>query len=182
MIFMKTKYFILLSLIAICFTACDLDNSSNSTPEMSVFTSHINGADTLNIYSTDEGGVGRLDTIAVGDTIVFRMYLNGVTNNLTSFYIAPSDTASAKIILPNATSMDSLFSNTQSDYSMGKFIFLPKMVHVYFPVRYVAKKPSAVASIQLALYSDAIFDNSIGSNRFAIKLKTPIVAKRQSVK
>lgn len=179
---MKTKYLILLSLIAICFTACNLDSSSNYTPEMSMLTSHINKADTLNLYSTDEGGVGRLDTITVGDTIVFRMYLNGVANNLTRFYMAQSDSASAKIILPVAASMDSIFSSSQSDYSKGEFIFLPKKLHVYFPVRYVAKKPTTTAVIQLALSSDAVFNNSIGSNTFSIKLKTPIVAKKETLK
>lgn len=178
MIFMKTKYLILLSIIAICFTACNLDSSSNSTPQMSMLISHANKSDTLNIYSTDEGGVGRLDTISVGDTIVFRMYLNGVTNNLTSFYMVQSDSTTAKVILPVTTSMDSIFSSTQSDYPAGKFIFKSKIVHVYFPVRYVAKKPSTDAAIQLALASDAVFSNSIGSNIFSIKLKTPIRAKK----
>lgn len=179
---MKTKHFIFIGLLALSFAACNINGSSNSTPELSIVTSHIKQSDVLNLYYTDEGGVLRLDTIQVGDTIVFRMDLNGITNNLTSFYLTQSDTSVAKIILPVFNSMDSIFSKDQSDYGNGKFIFLPKKIHVYFPIRFVAKKPTNTATIQLSLTSDANFENSIGSNKLGMKLKTPIIVKSTTAK
>lgn len=174
---MKTPLLILFAVISIAFTACDLNGSSNFTPEMRLYPSHISKSDTLNMYLTDESGVLRMDTINVGDTVVIRMYLNGSTNNLTSFYLAQSDTSEATILLPVAASMDSIFSKSQSDYDRGKFIFLPKKVFIYFPIRYVARKPSNTATLQFSLASDANFENGIGNNSIVLKLKTPIVAK-----
>jgi hypothetical protein len=179
---MKTRFFILTGLIAMVLTACDLNSSSNYTPQINFYTSHINKTDTLYIYPTDVGGVVRLDTIQAGDTIVFRMYLTGFTNNLTNFSMTLSDTTVAKILLPVGISMDSIFSKTQSDYAKGNFIFLPKKVNVYFPVRFIAKKPSTTTYLNLLLISDAIFQNSAGDNSVSYKLMTPIIAKRDSIK
>jgi hypothetical protein len=180
---MKTRLFILLGIIITIFSACNLNGSSNYSPEMYVYTSHINRNDTLNIYFTDEGGVMRLDTINVGDTIVFRMFLDGITNNLTNFYLTQSDTISSKILLPSVVSMDSIFSKTQSDYNAGRFVFLPNKRQVYIPVRYIAKNPSSTATIQFTITSDAVLDNSVGSNSATLKLKTPIlVAKTSKIK
>ena len=174
---MKTKYSILLGLLAICFTACTMDSSTNSTPQMSILTSHVNKTDTLNIYYTDQGGVLRLDTINVGDTIVFRLYLNGVTNNLTNFNLIQSDSTVAKLIYPIESSTATIISNSQSNFANGTFVFLPKQVQVYFPVRYVAKKPTTSATVQFSLSSDANFNSLNGSNTFSMTLKTPIKAK-----
>lgn len=174
---MKTRLLILIGFIVTIFSACNLNSSSNYTPEIYVYTSHVNKTDTLNIYLTDEGGVFRLDTINVGDTVVFRMFFNGLTNNLTSFYLTQSDTTVAKILLPAVVSMDSIFSKPLSGYNTGKFIFLPDKKQVYFPVRYIAMKPTTSATLSFSLVSDAVFENSVGSNSVSFKLKTPIVAK-----
>lgn len=179
---MKTRLLILLGFVVTVFTACNLNGSSNYSPEIYVYTSHVNKTDTLNIYLTDEGGVLRLDTINVGDTIVFRLFLNGITNNLTNFYLTQSDTTVAKILLPAVISMDSIFSKPLSDYDSGKFIFLPDKKQVYFPVRYIAKKPTTTATLQFSVVSDAVFDNVSGSNSASFKLKTPIVDKSGTIK
>ena len=179
---MKTRLLIVLGFIVTIFSACNLNSSSNYSPEFYIYTSHLNKNDTLNIYLTDEGGVLRLDTINVGDTIVFRMFLNGITNNLTNFYLTQSDTVSARILLPAVVSLDSIFSKPQSDYSAGRFIFLPDKKQVYFPVRYIAKNPSTTATIQFTVASDAVFDNSMGSNSATLKLKTPIIIKPSKIK
>ena len=174
---------ILFGLIVAIFTSCNLNNgSSNYTPEIYLYTSHINKTDTLNVYLTDESGVLRLDTISVGDTIVLRMFLNGITNNLTNFYLTQSDTTVAKILLPAVVSMDSIFSKPQSDYNAGRFVFLQNKKQVYFPVRYIAKKATTTATLQFSVVSDAVFDNSSGSNSDSFKLKTPIIVKRNAVK
>ncbi len=171
---MKTKIFILLSLITIAFTSCDLSGSSNYVPSLDIAASHVSKNDTLNIWVTDEGGTCRMDTIFVGDTVVFRTYLNGVTNNLTNYNILQADTSEAKILYPVTSSMDSIISVSQSDIQKGKFVFLPKGVFVYFPIRYIALKPTNSATIQFTLVSDAVFENGIGTNMTTLKIKTPI--------
>ncbi len=173
---MKTKIYILLSLIIIAFTSCDLNSSSNYTPKLGIAASHVNKNDTLNIWMTDEGGTYRMDTIFVGDTIVFKTLLNGMSNNLTNYNILQSDTSEARILYPVASSMDSIISISQSDIANGKLVFLPKAVYVYFPIRYIALKPTSSATIQFTLVSDAVFDNGIGNNTFTLKIKTPIKA------
>jgi hypothetical protein len=178
MSYMKTKYFALLGLFVIFLTACDMSNSSNYTPQISILTSHINKTDTLNLYYTDQGGILRLDTINVGDTIVFRMDLNGITNNLTAFNFTTTDTTTAKVIFPVKLSMDSLFVKEQSDYVNGKFVFQPKKVRVYFPVRYVAKKATITSTIQISLSSDAVLNGNLQSNQVSMTVKTPIKEKK----
>jgi len=172
---MKTRIFILLSFIAIAFSSCNLDGESNFTPRIDVFSSHYRQTDTLAVYLTDEGGVQRLDTISVGDTIVLGIYLNGVTNNLTNFQLNRSDTSVSKILLPIEASMDTIFSKSESNYSTGHFIFLPNTHVVYFPIRYIALKPTKTEYIQFALASDANFKNGFGYNTTSLKLKIPAI-------
>ena len=181
---MKTKYIILLGLIAICFSACNLTGSVNNTPQILFVTNPIcNKTDTLDKYYTDVSSVYRLDTIQVGDTVSFRMLLYGYSNNLTAYNLQVSDTTVAKVLLPTSTSLDSIFSGTSSDYSSGKFVFKNKTTSVYFPFKYVAKKASTAVSITFALSSDASFEgSSMGSNTFYFILKTPIVLPKESSK
>ena len=178
---MKVRLLLLLALISIAFIACDLNGDSNYTPEIFVSSSHVNKNDTVNLYLTDEGGVVRTDTIHVGDTIVIKIRLNGLSNNLTNFYVTRSDSSLSKILLPMESSMDTIFSKTQSNYSTGNFVFQPKINLIYFPIRYVAVKPTLLAYIQLTLVSDANFKAGYGNNSATLKLKIPTLAKATSV-
>jgi len=179
---MKTYFFIQLALFTIAFTSCNLTNESNYSPELYAWASHINKTDTINQYLTDEGGVRRTDTINVGDTLVFIMYLNGVTNNLKNFYLTQSDSTISKILLPVETSMDSIFSKSESNYSKGQFIFLPKITSVFFPVRYIALKPTITEYIQLTLESDVNSKSTAGDNSVSFKLKIPAIEKPNAIK
>jgi len=177
---MKTKHLILLSLIVIGFTACSLSGSVNNTPVIYFMTDPVvNRTVTLQKYYTDESGVYRMDTINVGDTVSFHLLLYGFSNNLTSYYITQSDTASAKLILPSTSSLDSVFSTTASNYYTGKFIFKSKITSLYFPFRYVAKKATNTAKLTFLIVSDANFNNassSLSSNTYQFSLLTPIIA------
>ncbi len=173
---MKTLTTILIGLIAVAFTSCNLNGSSNTTPEILFVSSpFVNKTDSLNSYLTDDG-VYRLDTINVGDTVTFRILLYGFTNNLSSYNINQSDTSSTKLILPALNSLDSVFVSSTSNYSLGKFIFKNKISSLYFPFKYVAKKASNDAKISFYLSSDANFENtnSMGNNSVSFILKTPI--------
>lgn len=174
---MKTNYLILLALIAIALTACDISGSTNNTPDIRfVTTPFVNKSDTLNTYATDESGVYRLDSINVGDTVIFRILLYGYSNNLSSYNVIQSDTSATKLILPHSTSLDSIFISAASNYPIGKFIFKSKITSLYFPFKFVAKKVSKDAKLTFYLSSDASFKNSnfVGNSSVTIILKTPI--------
>ena len=178
---MKAQLFILLGLFAIAFSSCDMNGSSNSTPEILFVSSPVvNKSDTLNRYATDDASVMRLDTIQVGDTVTFRMLFWGFSNNLSTCNIIPSDTSATKILLPPTNSLDSMFLASSSNYSKGNFVFKSHIQSLYFPFRYVAKKVSNDAKITFYLSSDADFSNtsSYGNNSFSIVLKTPIRVKK----
>ena len=181
---MKTRIYILLGIIAIAFSSCNISSTSNNTPEILFVTNpFINKTDTLSNYNTDESGVYRMDTIQVGDTVTFRVFLYGYSNNLSSFNVIQSDTSATKILLPATSSLDSIFVSAGSDYLNDKFIFKSKISNLYFPFRYVAKKVTNDAKITFYLSSDATFDNSsgLGNNSTSFVLKTPIKIKKQLV-
>ena len=180
---MKTRIYILLGIIAIAFSSCNISSTSNNTPEILFVTNpFINKTDTLSKYYTDESGVYRMDTIQVGDTVTFRMLFYGYSNNLSSFNLSQSDTSATKILLPATISLDSIFVSAGSDYTNGKFLFKSKISSLYFPFRYVAKKVTNDAKITFYLSSDATFSNTsgFGNNSTSFELKTPIVLKKQS--
>jgi len=174
---MKTRIFILLGLITIIFSSCNISSSNNNTPEI-LFVSKpfVINSDTLNRYYTGESGVYLLDTIHVGDTIIFRMLFNGFSNNLSTLKILQSDTSSTKIIFPSSYSLDSIFSAASSDFSNGNFLFKNKITSLYFPFKYIAKKANNDAKVTFYISSDANFSDmsSMGNNSVSFVLKTPI--------
>ncbi len=173
---MKTRIFLFFAIIIAVFSSCNLDGSSNYTPEF-YFSPLVNQhGDTLKAYLTDDGSY-RLDTLQVGDTVSIFLVATGYENNLKSFYIKQSSDSVSKIILPPVTSMDSIFT-PESNYKTGKFILEGKMPTLYFSLRYLAVKPSREAKLTFTIQSDAVFENSLGSNTSIISFKTPIVAKR----
>jgi len=178
---MKTRLFILLGFFAIVLTSCDLNGSTNTSPEILFVTNpFINKSDTLNKYLTDESGVIRLDTIHVGDTVTFRMLFYGYTNNLSTCNIIQSDTSVTKILLPSKSTMDSVFISASSNYAAGSFVIKNKISSLYFPFKYVAKKASNDAKISFYVTSDANFSSSssMGSNSTSFILRTPIKLKK----
>ena len=176
---MKTRLFILLGLIAIAVTSCNISSSSNTSPEIYFVTSpFVNKIDTLNRYRTDDPAVFLMDTIQVGDTVTFRLLLYGYANNLSSYNVMVSDTSSTKLLLPTPSSLDSVFLAAASDYTNGKFIFKNKITSLYFPFRYIAKKVSADAKISFNLVSDANFSSSMGSSSVSFVLKTPVKLRK----
>ncbi|MEI6554865.1 MAG: hypothetical protein WCL70_04705 [Paludibacter sp.] len=172
---MKTFIFIGLLLISVVFTACDLTGSSNTTPQILFLDKpRLNTKDSLLVKYTD--GVYVLDSICVGDTVTFEVGLNGFTNNLKSYNLNLSDTTSTKLLLPNKISLDSIFSTTLSNYSIGKFVFKTGIYQVYFPFSYLARKETNEAKITFILMSDAVFNGNgfDGSNYTSFTIKTPI--------
>jgi len=168
---MKTPLFILLGLISLIFTSCDLNSESNSQPDIIFYQNPVAHNDTLDVNYTLEAGVFILDTLTVGDTVSFKVYINGYSNNLKEYYMIESADSVSKILLPSRTSMDSIFLST-SNYATGKFMMDGTSRSLYMPFKYVAKKASLEAKITFRVVSDANFEYN--SNSFV--LKTPIVA------
>jgi hypothetical protein len=180
---MKNRIYILLGIIAIAFSSCNLNSSSNNTPEILFVTSpFVSKTDSLSSYLTDDG-IYHMDTINVGDTVTFRIFLYGYSNNLSAYNIVQSDTTSTKLILPATSSLDSIFTST-STYSKGIFIFKNKISSLYFPFRYVAKKATNDAKLTFNLSSDATFDatSGLGSNTASFVLQTPIKTPKANTK
>ena len=178
---MKPHLILIFLLVCCVFSACDLTGNSNATPQISFYKiPQLNTKDSLNIRYTADAGVWKLDTISVGDTVTFRIMLDGFSNNLTTFYLTCSDTTSTKLILPSKTSMDSLFNTAYSNFNDGKFIFKSGIKNLYFPFRYIATKENNDARISFSLSSDAKFDGgmNVGSNMSSFTLKTPIKSKK----
>ena len=174
---MKLRFFIILSIFTIALVSCNLDSESNFTPQMSIWASHVNKTDTIKIRYTEVGGIIKMDTINVGDTILLRLYLDALTNHLANFQIALSDTSASKLVLPAVSLLDSVFSKSQSNYSTRSFAFHDNESSFFFPIHYVAKKSTSDAYVQFTLTSDANFKLSEGTNITSFKLVIPAKVK-----
>lgn len=168
---MKTLIYYLLGLIVFVLSACDLTGESNYKPDIDFIQSPVvNNSDTLSVYYTDQADVYRMDTIQVGDTVRFRLYITAFSNHLKAFYLTQSADSVSKVILPNTSSMDSIFLST-SKYSEGKFLMDGTASTLFFPFEYVARKASLEAKVIFSVVSDADFEY----NQSTFILKTPIV-------
>ena len=181
---MKTQQILFLALISIGFISCDMTGGANYTPQISISSrlrvfkaDTLNRIDTLDIYNTNVAGELLLDTITVGDTVEIRVSLDAVSNNITAFYLIQSADSLTSITLPAKSSLDGLFSSS-SNYAEGKFISSFNFTSLYFPFRYIARKPSKVAKLSLSLVSDAVFKDLSGNNTNSFVLRTPIKAAK----
>lgn len=176
---MKTRFITLISvgiITLLAFLACNIDGESNYTPTISFYANPVvKNGDTLNIRYTDEASVYQLDTIAVGDTVSFVMFMDGFANGLTAFYLNKVDDGKAQLVLPRTTALDSVFLPTSS-YETGKFFMDGSSTALFFPFQYVAVAPTNDTRITFTVVSDANFKNSLGSNIASFSLKTPIKA------
>lgn len=161
-----------------------MTGETNYTPHISISSrlrvfkpDLLNRIDTLDIYNTTVAGELLLDTISVGDTVEIPITLDGITNNITALYLVQSADSLTSVILPAKSSLDALFS-ASSNYAQGKFISNLSFTSLYFPFRYIARKPSNVAKLSFSVVSDAVFKDLSGSNTNSFVLRTPIKAAK----
>ena len=161
--------------LGVALVGCSLDGDSNQTPQVALADyPRLQSGDSLNVMTTDEYNVFSLDTVQVGDTVSFVLYMLSYSNDLTGFYLTQSADSSAVIILPETTSMDSVFLS-HSDYAKGQFFMQTGFNSMYFPFKYVAKKVNKETTIGFRVVSDAVFENTLtGSNSSSFELITPI--------
>jgi hypothetical protein len=153
---------------------------SNYTPRISFLrAATLQNGDSLNIKYTSTEGEFLLDTVSVGDTVMFLLHLNAYSNNLTKFMLSQSADSVSRLVLPEKASLDSITLPT-SDFKAGKFVFKPNYSMMVFSFGYVAKSPTNTGKLSVYLESDAKFGASImGSNTHSFKLITPIKARLQ---
>ncbi len=158
--------------------SCDLSGDSNYTPQISFVSYPIKqNGDTIHVKTISGSDELLLDTISVGDTVTFKLLLNGFSNNLQSLYLVQSADSVSRVVLPRKTAMDSIFTSA-SDYKNGKFYFQSKIGAVFFPFKYVARAVTKEAKFSILVVSDAKFDNVSmgGGNSASIYFRTPIKA------
>jgi hypothetical protein len=173
---MKTPILFLIAFVTVLVSSCDLNSESNYTPNIFFIQHPVNQqGDSLGSYYTDKSGVFLMDTIAVGDTVLFFLYLEAYANQLTGFFLNQSADSVSRIILPDKTSMDTIFT-ANSDYKAGKFLMDGTMSNLRFPFRYIATKASKEAKLEFIVVSNAKFDGGFASNSNGFQLKTPIKA------
>lgn len=181
---MKLQLFYLMAFMSAALTSCDMKSDTNYTPQIGINPQllvykpdSLNRIDTLDIYRTSISSELLLDTITVGDTVQLLITLNGFANNITAFYLTQSADSVTSIVLPLKTALDPLFLST-SNYAAGKFIADGTYPFLYFPFKYIAKKPSKDAKLTFSVTTDAVFKDASGSNTNSFVLKTPIKAAK----
>jgi len=172
---MKTRIFFLFAIVLVAFTACNLDGSSNYTPDIMYSCTTQNKHDTLYSHLTDESGVYRLDTVHVGDTLMFKTFVTGYSNNLVSFFLTNNmpDSVSQVLLTGTKVAMDSIFLPT-SNYAKGEFYIRGTSTGLIFPFKYVVKRHSTDAKLKFVVQSDANFKDAIGSNTNSFSLLIPV--------
>jgi hypothetical protein len=181
---MKRHFLFILILMSVVFTACDMTGSADYTPEIIPVRNAVNqNKDSLYMHYTDKGGVYRLDTVHVGDTITFRMAFTGIVNNLVSVGIVNSvpDSIAKVVLLATKAEMDAVFLPT-SDYVKGLFYIKGESITLIFPFQYIAQKATKDAALTFSVQSDANFKNGLGENTNTITLNIPIIEKKDSIK
>jgi hypothetical protein len=171
---MKAYIFLLFGLITIAFSSCNMTSEANYQPSIEFFAYPLlNGKTSLNV--TYSAGVQTLDTIAVGDTVSFYIYLDGYANNLLTYTMTQTSDSVTKILYPSVATLDSIFLPS-SNYNKGVFNLKGKSNSLRFPFKYVARKATTEAKIVFSISSDANFEY----NQSSFTLKTPIVATKDT--
>lgn len=157
----KTYFAALVALATLLLTSCNFENQSQHTPRMAISPltrTCLHGdsvvKDTLG-YRYDKDGKGVLDTIHVGDTVVFSILLDAQGNMLTGFQ-TQWDSA---VLHLEYLAMDSIryaLDTANCDIKGGKLQFLPGYNQALFPIRYIPRK-AATATMEFEVQSDSKF-------------------------
>lgn len=172
---MKKVFFPLLFLVSLLVVSCDFSGESNYTPGIFLLQRPLtNNNDSLDIEVTGEQGLLLMDTIQVGDTVLFAVRFEAYANRLTALSLKHTPANAAKILLPPVERLDSTF-NSNSDYDKGEFYLDPLYSTLFVVFSYVALEPTTDARLEMTVMSDAKFEGGgYGSNYAVVKLKTPI--------
>lgn len=165
----------LVVIVTLVLSSCNLESSTNYTPRISLLQPPVlQNGDSLQIKYTAIADEYLMDTIRVGDSVLFVLHFNAYSNNITQFLITQSADSVSRIKLPSREALDSTFLPT-SDYKTGRFVCKPKISLLGISFWFVAKNSTNNSKLSFFLESDAKFDfNYMGSNVHSFKIITPI--------
>ena len=164
---MKLYHFILAGFLSLVFSSCNLTGRSESTPFFAFWpVLHIVDGDTTVLGFPEPH---TLDTISVGDTILFRTFLFSEFNNLLSYRITSSRPSAVEFIWLPKDSLDIWFTSA-SDYDKGLFVMPGTYRNFVFPFQYVAKE----ATQELTLTFVVVNAGSRDYDTKVVTIRTPI--------
>ena len=167
----KTIFFLMLAFSALTLNSC-LEGYSDSTPSLIFYVFEHNWQDTIP-GDTLRWKVDKeeyvMDTIAVGDSVKFKLYANSYGNNLQSL-VFTYDTVALDVTFPITKDMLVALGTAKCDIAHGKYVFLPGYNGVGLEVKY---RPLVVGShsLNVAVKSDANSDRV--PNETSLSFKQP---------
>ena len=169
---MKLRLILPFLLMIAAFTACNLDNTANTTPTVIIYSPRINGDSVVGMHFTDNTqSAVMVDSLHVGDTISMLVVGDARANNLTEFNVVASDTTAVKILIPDSIEY---YVASGSIPAEGKFLMKPKTVIFYYPLTFIPRKPVDKMKFTFKVTSDAV---SV-PNESAFEFSFPIKPKR----
>lgn len=165
----KIKSFLYLLLIACVATSC-LNTETHTTPQMLFGNLYVNpqfvgdtlvGAkDTLEDHYNYEVGMVYLDTLQLGDTVMFSAYFDSYMNSLVSVQ-ANYDTTRVNLwfaIDPQSDAVKNLLASG-SNPQKGILLFNPMYRSVVFPI-YIVPQEAGSHPIKITVTSDSNYSTN----------------------
>ena len=166
---MKFRFILPALLMIITFSACNLDNTSNTSPVVTLYSPRVNGDSIVKMYFTDETqSAVRVDSLHVADTISMLVVADARANSLTEFDIVPSDTSAIKVIIPDSIE-DYIASG--SIPKEGKYLMKPKTMLFYYPLTFIPQKPVEKLTINFKVTNDAVSVPNTSAFEFSFPIK-----------
>ncbi len=158
---MRLPHFVLLAVAVWVFSSCRLSSTQESSPRIGVAAINLSREDTLSFTRN------YLDTVCVGDTVLFQTILQGVYNNLLEFHILSSDNERVEFLWGEKADLDLLFTS----YQDGSFYLDGRYSELYFPFKYIIR--DTVGGLQLSF--SVLTDAGDGYNTASLVIYTPAV-------
>ena len=151
--------------MGLVFISCDLTGRAESTPQLGFWAMRIVDGDTTFLDFMH----GRVDTLTVGDTVHFQVWMFSEFNNLQEFRIVSSRTRSVEFIWRPRYELDTIFTSA-SDYDRGIFVMPGTSPFLNFPFQYVALEPDEDLLLTFSVQNTGSRD----FNTQTLPIRTPI--------
>ena len=170
---MKKLIYVLFPLVAaMCVNSCLPSGDIQETPKLSVLAIR-NNTDTLKGTWIQDISSYCLDTLEIGDSVRFSIWMYSGVQNLLKEFIFDFNSEVATIYLENKPKLDSIFSHQQSDYDRGIFVVDVKANEIWLPIIYIPIDASSNTTVSFTVKSDSEYSPTI------LRLRTPIRAKSE---
>lgn len=156
---MKLYHALLAGMAALFLSSCDLTGTSEATPQIGIGAINITQQDTLGFKGN------QLDTVFVGDTIMFQTIAFGRYNQLLELHIKSSDSEDVEFLWGDKSKLDSVFTA----YEDGSFYMNGEYSELAFPFKYIIKKPVKDLELTVSVLTNA----SAEYNHTSLSIITP---------